>query len=57
MASIGKLEKYDAETKTLTVAVIESSAESELKSKKATLTLTPDTKVIHGDKVTGGEDR
>lgn len=51
VASVGKLENYDAASKTLTIAVIESSAESEVKSKKATLTLTPDTKVIYGDKV------
>ena len=56
VASIGKLEKVDAATKTITVAVMESSNAAELKSKKATLTLSPETKIIIGDKVDGKID-
>jgi len=53
VASVGKLEKYDAATKTLTINVAESSNSAEVKNKKATLTLTPDTKLIDGDKIAG----
>ena len=52
-ASTGKIEKFDAATKTLTVAVVESSDPKEVESKKATLTLTPDSKVIADGKVDG----
>ncbi|MGI8604436.1 MAG: hypothetical protein ACR2OZ_15790 [Verrucomicrobiales bacterium] len=52
-ASTGKIEKFDAATKTLTVAIVESSDPKEVESKKATLTLTPDSKVIAEGKVDG----
>jgi hypothetical protein len=51
VASIGKLEKFDAATKTLTIVVTESSDAKEIKSKTATLTLTPSSKVIADGKV------
>ena len=50
-ASIGKLEKFDAATKTIIISIVDSSNPSEIKSKKAKLTMTPDTKIIAGGKV------
>ena len=45
-ASIGKIEKFDAETKALTLKITDSSDEKELAAKSAKLTMTPDTKVL-----------
>lgn len=45
-ASIGKVQKYDAETKELTVTVTQSSDAKELEAKTAKLTMTPDSKVL-----------
>ena len=50
-ASIGKLEKYDAATKTLTLKIAQSSDAKELKARTATLTMTPDSKVIAEGKI------
>jgi len=50
-ASTGKVEKFDAATKTLTVAIVESSDPKEVEAKKATLTLTPDSKIIADGKI------
>jgi hypothetical protein len=50
-ASIGTLEKYDAETKTLIIKIISSSDAKEVKAKTAKLTMTPDSKVIAEGKI------
>ncbi len=46
VASIGELEKYDAETKALTLKIVDSSDPKEVEAKSAKLTMTPDSKVI-----------
>ncbi len=51
VASIGELEKYDAETKSLTIKIVDSSDPKEVKSKLAKLTMTPDSKVIAKGKI------
>jgi|GEM_PF-1300216 len=48
-ASIGKLEAYDAETKSVTIKVMRSSDPKEAAAKTAKLTLTPDTGVVGGE--------
>ncbi len=45
-ASIGKVEKFDAESKSLVLKITDSSDAKELKAKSAKLTLTPDTKIL-----------
>jgi len=46
VASIGKVAKFDAKAKSVTVTIVESSDSKQVAAKKATLTLTPDTKVL-----------
>jgi len=48
-ASIGKIEAYDAETKTVTLKVMRTSDAKEAAAKSAKLTLTPDSNVSGGD--------
>jgi hypothetical protein len=51
VASIGQLEKYDAETKALTLKIADSSDPKEVETKMATLTMTPDSKIISEAKI------
>ena len=51
MSSIGKLESWDAETKKITIAIMQSSNPKELQSKSAKLTMTPDSSIVHAGKV------
>lgn len=46
VASIGKVSKVDSDAKSVTIEVADSSDSKQIKSKKATLKLTPDTKVL-----------
>ena len=50
-ASIGKVQKYDPETKALTLRIFDSSDPKELAAKKAKLTLTPASKILAAEKV------
>lgn len=52
-SSIGKLESFDAATKTLTIAISDSSNPKEVKSKMAKLTMTPDSAIVHDGQVNG----
>lgn len=51
VSSIGKLEKFDAATKTLVIAITNSSNAKEVKNKKAKITMTPDSTIVHDGKV------
>ena len=50
-ATIGTLQKYDAETKSVTIKVMRSSNPKEVESKMAKLNMTPDSKVIAEGKI------
>ena len=51
VGTTGELAKYDADTKTLTIKVRASNDPKELESKMATLTLTPNSKIMGDAKV------
>ena len=53
VSSIGKLEKWDAATKTLMIAITDSSNPKEVKTKMAKLTMTPDSNIVHAGEVNG----
>jgi len=51
VGTTGELAKYDADSKTLTIKVKSSNDPKELESKVATLTLTPNSKIMGDAKV------
>ena len=50
VASIGKVENYDATTKAIVIAIADSSTAKEL-NKKATLRMTPNSNIIDGGQI------